>query len=117
MPVSVHKILCHGTEVIKQCIIPIGQLSQEAQKARKKDCRRFRMVNIRKTSRISTNRHLLNMLLISSDPLINSFSKKPLTKRKLMCPEILQYLIFSRVNVQESDTSTQSSSGSDRDSF
>ena len=42
MPSNVHKILCHGKLVIASCILPIGQLSEEAQEARNKDNRRYR---------------------------------------------------------------------------
>lgn len=31
MPNSEHKILCHGAGVIRSCILPVGQLSDEAQ--------------------------------------------------------------------------------------
>lgn len=40
MPVSVHKVLFHGKEVMASCILSIGQLSEEAQEARNKDTRR-----------------------------------------------------------------------------
>ena len=33
MPVTVHKILVYSTEVIKTCLLPIGQLSEESQEA------------------------------------------------------------------------------------
>lgn len=72
MPVTVHKILIHSAEVIKSALLPIGQLSEEAQEARHKDCRRFREHHTQKTSRSTTNRDLLNMLFITSDPVINS---------------------------------------------
>lgn len=61
MPATVHKLLIHSTEVIKMAIVPIGQLSEEAQEARNKDCRRFREHNTRKCSRHATNRDLLNV--------------------------------------------------------
>ena len=60
MPSSVHKILCHGKLVIASWILPIGQLSEEAQEARKKDNRRYREYFTRKTSRIDTNIDLIN---------------------------------------------------------
>ncbi|CAI6353622.1 unnamed protein product [Macrosiphum euphorbiae] len=34
MPSSVHKLLFHGADIIKHAIVPIGQLSEEAQEAR-----------------------------------------------------------------------------------
>lgn len=48
------KILDHGREIIKQSIVPIGQLSEEAQEARNKDYRRFRKNHTRKCSRPAT---------------------------------------------------------------
>lgn len=77
MPVTVHKILVHSVDIIQSAILPIGQLSEEAQEARNKDCRRFRRDNTRKRSRIATNIDLLNMLIITSDPVINSLRDVP----------------------------------------
>lgn len=76
MPASVHKILIHGPEIIENAIVPIGQLSEEAQEARNKDFKRFREHHTRKFSRTATNEDLLNNLLISSDPLISTLRPK-----------------------------------------
>lgn len=73
MPASIHKILVHAKEIIKTCILPLGQLSEEAQEARNKDYRQFRENFTRKTSRIDTNRDVLNRFLISSDPVLSSY--------------------------------------------
>lgn len=48
MPVTVHKVLCHGKVVIDHCILPIGQLSEEAQESRNKDNKRYRLQFTRK---------------------------------------------------------------------
>lgn len=93
MPVTVHKLLIHSTEVIKTAIVPIGQLSEEAQEARNKDCRRFREHNTRKCSRLATNRDLLNMLILTSDPLINSLREVPKKKSNKLCAEVLKLII------------------------
>jgi len=42
MPTSVHRILIHSSEVINSFLVPIGQLSEEAQEARNKDIKKFR---------------------------------------------------------------------------
>lgn len=60
MPVSVHKILFHGKDIITSCVLPIGQLSEEAQEARNKDNRKFRELFTQKTSRVDTNTELIN---------------------------------------------------------
>nr|CAI5842224.1 unnamed protein product [Callosobruchus analis] len=86
MPVTVHKILVHSADVIKSALLPIGQLSEEAQEAHNKDCRRFREKNTRKRSRIATNRDLLNMILITSDPVINSFREVPKKRQVISLP-------------------------------
>lgn len=36
MPVSMHKLLVHGLTIIKHAILPIGQLSEDAQECRHK---------------------------------------------------------------------------------
>lgn len=73
MPATVHKILIHGGIIIEQFgCIPIGELSEEAQEARNKDFKRYRLNNTGKFSREITNRDLINILLVSSDPLITS---------------------------------------------
>jgi len=42
MPASVHKILLHGADIIKNVLLPIGQLSEEVIEARHKEFRKKR---------------------------------------------------------------------------
>lgn len=72
MPTSVHKVLWHGSEVIRSFLVPIGQLSEEALEAGNKIIRNFREFHARKTSRKDNLRDILNRLLVASDPLITS---------------------------------------------
>jgi hypothetical protein len=60
---SMHNILMHGSIVIQYALLPIGQLSEEAQESRNKDYSNFRENNTRKMSRISTNTDLMHALL------------------------------------------------------
>lgn len=92
MPVTVHKILFHATDIIRHCIVPIGQLSEEAQEALNKNYRRFREHNTQKKSRIATNKDLLRMLLISSDPLITSYRSKTKKSSPKFSSEVLSLL-------------------------
>lgn len=101
MPVTVHKILFHGKIIIDSCILPIGQLSEEAQEARNKDCRNYRENFTRKTSREDTNADLINRLLISSDPFICSLRKPPKTKKGILTPTILDLLQDPDVYIAE----------------
>lgn len=81
MPPTMHKYLIHGPQIISAALLPIGQLSEEAQEARNKDFKKYREHNSRKCSREKTNQDSFNFFLISSDPLITS--KRKLKKRKL----------------------------------
>ncbi|XP_012564316.3 uncharacterized protein LOC105848674 isoform X1 [Hydra vulgaris] len=75
MAQSVHKILVHGHAIIARQYLLIGLMSEEAQEACNKDFKKFREDFSRKTSRIDTNRDLVNRLLVSSDPVITSLRK------------------------------------------
>lgn len=72
MSSTVHKVLRHGSAIIRHHILPLGELSEEAQESRNKDYRKFRLSNTRKNSRINQNNDLFSMLLVSSDPAISS---------------------------------------------
>lgn len=98
MPVSVHKVLFHGKEVISSCILPIGQLSEEAQEARNNDNRYYREFFTRKTSRVDTNTDLLNRLLISSDPYLAGLRSIPRKNRSILEPEVLSLLSLPTTN-------------------
>lgn len=97
MPVTLHKILFHSSKIIEFNILPIGQLSEEAQEARNKDCRRFRELNTRKRSRVTTNKDLMSMLLITSDPVINSLREKPRQNPSILPAEVLDLLVNPKV--------------------
>lgn len=128
MPVAVHKLLMHSVAIIDSSVLPIGQLSEETQEARNKDCRRFRESHTRKISRIITNRDLLTMLLVTSDPIINSFRTLPKKSSGTMSSDVLNLLkcpsipsqthtnnpsIFEEANEYTIEDSTESDSNSD----
>lgn len=79
MPPSVHKILCHGSSIAASFILPIGQLSEEAQEARNKDIKHFRENHTRQ----NINSDIFHRLLLSSDPLISSIREVKTKNRKL----------------------------------
>lgn len=87
MPVTVHKILLHGADVIRYFHLAIGQLSEEAAEARNKDFKRFRLYNTRKCSRLLTNEDIMHKLLISSDPVITSHRRQWTKKIRTIDPE------------------------------
>jgi hypothetical protein len=77
VPVNVHKVLVHGADIISGAIVPIGQLSEEAQESKNKDLKSFRRSLSRKMSRSSTNEDVFKLLLVSMDPLILSLRELP----------------------------------------
>ncbi|PZC85997.1 hypothetical protein B5X24_HaOG214362 [Helicoverpa armigera] len=103
--VRVYKVLFNVRDVIASCILPIGQLSEEAQEAKNKDNRRYREFFTRKTTRIDTNTDLLNRLLISSDPFISSLRLIIKRKRSFLDPDVLKLLSVPTVNEAESGNS------------
>lgn len=93
MPVTVHKILIHGTDIIQNAILPIGQLSEEAQESRNKDLKAFRRGHTRKHSRLATMEDLFNLLLVSSDPVISSMTNNVrISHRRSLPHQVLELL-------------------------
>lgn len=82
MPCSVHKLLVHGCEIIQNFDLPIGQLAEDALEARHKDVRKVRLNHTRKNSRKSSNRDIMNNLLLTSDPFISSLRKATTSKSR-----------------------------------
>lgn len=98
MPVSVHKILIHGADVLNSMMCPIGQLSEDALEARHKEYRKFRESNTRKMSRIKCNEDLLHTLLISSDPVISSIRPLPQKKKSSLSKAVISLLEMPKID-------------------
>ena len=92
MPTTLHKILIHSNQVISSAILPIGQLSEDAQEARHKDIRRYREGYSRKSLRLNTIKDIFHHLLVSSDPFISSLRKLPKRKLKQLSQDVLPLL-------------------------
>ena len=97
MPTTVHKILIHGREIISSSLLPIGQMSEDAQESSNKYIKRFREDFSRKNSRVKTMEDVFLRLLVSSDPYISSLRKLP--KKKLNCflPEAINLLMSPEI--------------------
>lgn len=93
MPPSVHKILLHSTEIIENFLIPIGQLSEDAQEARHKEVKRIRECNTGKRSRTHTMEDMVHMLLATSDPFISSLRVLPTKKCQVIDKDVWSLLI------------------------
>lgn len=82
---TVHKVLHHGKEIVEYNILPLGELTEEAQESRNRDVKQFRLFNTRKSTKFNQNYDLLQYLLLSSDPVLYSIRTKWLPK---ICDDI-----------------------------
>ena len=105
MPTSVHKVLIHGAENVKYALLPIGQLSEDAQESPNKDIKNFNM------------RDIFNRLLLTLDPFLSSIRKLPQRPAKSLHQEAIQLLKQPEVTRQETrNDSDLDTSGSTSDS-
>lgn len=106
MPTTVHKMLCHGHQIIAASVLPVGTMCEEAQEALNKEIRRIRQDHSRKTSRTATMQDIFNGLLVASDPIISAYRKAEKRKRMAL-PEEVQALLLQPLD-QEEDESSES---------
>ena len=109
MPVSVHILLIHGAKILASSVLPIGMMSEEAQEARNKDNKVFRMRHARKTSRVDTMSDVFHRLMVTGDIIISSRSLNAPQSKPLPC-EVRDMLKGSCDLNQDSDTSDGDSS-------
>lgn len=113
MPVTVHKLLVHGYNVIKHALLPIGQLSEEAQECRHKEVKHYREHNTRKYCRRATMEDLIHTLLYTSDPLMNNLRKKSKKPLKQISAEVVSLLKAPSVSIAMSATGAEAESSDD----
>lgn len=98
MPVSVHKMLLHGKQIIDNLCIPVGHASEEGLEATHKLLRNARQHHTCKNSRIRSNTDLIHWLLVVSDPLLAGFRKKSAQKNCQLPAEVLALLVSPKVD-------------------
>lgn len=103
MPTTVHKILLHSSKVLESSILPIGQMSEEAQESCNKFIKKYRQDFARKSSRIKNMEDVFQRLLVSSDPLISSLRKLPKKQLKALESEAVALLKPPDYGCQSSD--------------
>lgn len=104
MPVTVHKILFHGAEIIKYMIMPVGQLSEEVLEVTHKLFRKYLLEYTRKINRKATNKDLLHHLLMSSDPIISSLRPDlRKSKKQELFPEVQELFVQEKENSENED--------------
>lgn len=109
MPTSMHKILIHGAAIIKSAILPIGQMSEDAQESTNKYIKKNRSEFARKFSRTKTMEDVFSRLLLTSDPYVSSLRKLPGKKMRLLLPEAIQLLTAPSVSTNAGSSGNASS--------
>ncbi|XP_071580634.1 uncharacterized protein [Temnothorax nylanderi] len=93
MPTSVHKLLIHGTEIIASSLLPIGQMSEDAQESCHKYFKIFREDFSRKYSRTKTMDDIFSRFLVSSDPYLSSCRQLPLKQLRSLSSDAITLLL------------------------
>ena len=70
MPISLHKILFHSSQIIRKIPIPIGASSEESVEACHKTIKYAKRYHTCKISRKGINEDLFKWLMIICDPII-----------------------------------------------
>ena len=109
MPVSLHKLLVHSSQIIANFELPIGMYTEKAGEARNKDSKYIREHHTRKISRTLTLTDQFNYLLVTSDPIISSFSFQKTRKKKKAFPKDASEIM----TIEDSENQVENSSESD----
>lgn len=104
MTPTLHKVLVHGPAIIKNALLPIGQLSEEAAEARNKHFREYRLNYARKFSREACNKDIINRLLLTSDPLLSSIRPKHKKNAKAFSKECIELLLPGEIQSIPNET-------------
>lgn len=117
MPVSVHKMLIHGAQIIENLCIPVGQASEEGSEVKHKDIRFHRLHHTCKISRYRSTEDLMKYMLVASDPVISSLQKQKHHKKKCtLSSEVLALLEPSHIYFSDAiNQSVHSSESSDKE--
>lgn len=107
MPSSVHKILIHGGQIIRNSTLPLGMLGEEGSESRNKDYKRIRLHHTRKFNRKVTMEDMFFRLIDMSDPIIVNLYSETALKRKVRKPlpkDVLNFLLVPQTNMKDSTT-------------
>nr|XP_047134584.1 uncharacterized protein LOC124812267 isoform X1 [Hydra vulgaris] len=103
MPTSAHRLLIHGPDIISSAILPIGQLSENAQELTNKLIKQYRLGFSRKFLRVKTMEDVFRRLLATTDPYISSLRKSTPKKMKTLLPEAVALLVPVTEGYEDSD--------------
>ena len=91
---TVYNILDDSSPIIQHHSLLIGVPTEEAQEARHKECRRFRLHNTKKNARDNCNFDWLSLLLVSPDPIVDGY-RDPLPKQGKTHGKVVEILLES----------------------
>ncbi|XP_076052661.1 uncharacterized protein LOC143032080 [Oratosquilla oratoria] len=97
MPVSLHKMLMHGKQIIDTLCISVGHASEEGLEATHKLLRNARQHHTCKHSRIRCNSDLIHWLFVISDPVLAGLRKKSTHKKESLSAEVVALLMSPQV--------------------
>jgi hypothetical protein len=100
LPVTIHKILVHGEEIVRSANLPLGMLSEQAGESRNKLWRSDREFHARKTSRQANLLDIFNRAMDSSDPIISNYSfvsRREMRKKLQLPAEAIELLLVPEI--------------------
>jgi hypothetical protein len=106
MTPSVHKVLIHGVEIMRNSILPVGILSEEAAEAKNKICRRDRLDHALKNSRKNNLEDVFYRSMDSSDPFLSSLriaARVKCHKKKSLPLEVTKLLLLDNFHDEDED--------------
>lgn len=92
IPPSVHKVLIHGCDIMKEFDAPMIWFSEEAQEAQNKVFRKARCDHSRMHQRTATNQDIIHYELLLSDPLISSLRLIQEKPKKKLTPQAIEFV-------------------------
>lgn len=105
MPSSVHKMLIHGADIIRNSILPTGMFGE----GRNKNYKQYRLDHSRKHNRTATMRDTFHRVMDTSDPIISNLNiqlrlRNNNKKKNLPLPvEVQNLLAVSEMEISDSD--------------
>jgi hypothetical protein len=96
MPVTLHKVLVHGQDIMSHSLVPLGFLSEEASENCNKLYKNYRQFHARKTSQEDNLSDIFYRRMEASDPLISSLNEKKMKsrKKKMSLPESVKKMLI-----------------------
>lgn len=107
MPTTVHELLIHGPQIIGSALLPIGQMSEDAQRSLDKHIERSQEDFPLKDTRIKAMKNVFLRLMIKSDPYISSVPRIRHKKLKKLSLDAQNLLVTSAAEIATEPESSE----------